>query len=221
MTVPDDAISSFNESRGTVASGPSADGAEGNARLRAGAVTARGVVAVDSLRPADSPRLAGINEEHARRLADIDTILPLIIVHRPTMKVVDGMHRLRAAILKGQDTVDVEFFDGSEDDAFILSVQINTAHGLPLTLADRKAAAVRILAAHPELSDRVIAQQTGLAAKTVAGIRRSTGETPRSNTRQGQDGRLRPVNAQEGRYRAVQGIEMKPDASLQIGRAHV
>jgi hypothetical protein len=63
------------------------------------------------------------------------------------MRVIDGMHRLRAAQLRGDHGVEVKFFDGDADEAFIAAVRANITHGLPLTLADRKAAAQRILAA--------------------------------------------------------------------------
>src|SRR5438477_12197277 len=77
-------------------------------------------VSVASLITADSPRLAGENIEHAHTLAQSDAAFPPIIVHRSSMRIIDGMHRLRAAILQGRDEIDVKFFDGSEKDAFVL-----------------------------------------------------------------------------------------------------
>ncbi|WP_214110399.1 ParB/RepB/Spo0J family partition protein [Acrocarpospora catenulata] len=172
-------------------------------------------VQIASLRPADSPRLSGEDADHLIRLAGLETSLPPILVHRQTMRVIDGMHRLRAAALRGQDTIEVRFFDGSEADAFVRAVQENVAHGLPLTLADRKAAAERIIASHPTLSDRAIAQCTGLAAKTVGGVRRrSSADSPQSNERLGVDGRLRPLDGGEGRRRASEVIAARPDASI-------
>ena len=95
-------------------------------------------VEIGSLAPADSPRLAGEDGEHAARLAETPDELPPILVHRPTMRVIDGMHRLQAARLRGRETIETEFFDGSAEDAFIQAVTVNTRHGLPLTLADRR-----------------------------------------------------------------------------------
>jgi hypothetical protein len=105
-------------------------------------------VAVESLLPADPPRSGRVDEVHAALLAETDPGLPPIVVHRPTMRVIDGMHRLHAAARKGQREIAVRFFDGSEAEAFVLAVELNISHGLPLSLADRKAAAGRILAAH-------------------------------------------------------------------------
>lgn len=171
-------------------------------------------VGIDSLSVADSPRLAGEDKEHTRRLAETEQDLPPILVHRRTMTVVDGMHRVRAAILRGRSTIDVTFFDGDEEAAFIRAVEENREHGLPLTISDRKAAAARIIAHHPELSDRRISRYVGLSDKTVGVVRRSTSEDPRLNARIGKDGRSRPLNGAAGRRRAAEFITAHPQAPL-------
>ena len=171
-------------------------------------------VAISSLELTGSPRLAGEDESHVRCLAESDVPLPPIVVHRPTMRVVDGMHRLRVALLSGATTIGARFYDGTEDDAFVLAVRLNADHGLPLSRADRTAAARRIMASHPHWSDRRIAAAIGLAARTVAGIRCSTGDVPHLNSRIGRDGRVRPLNAAEGRRRAAEVVAATPGASL-------
>jgi hypothetical protein len=131
------------------------------------------------------------------------------------MRVIDGMHRLRAAQLRGRTEIEVRFFRGAEEAAFVLAVQANTTHGLPLTLADREAAAARILRSHPHWSDRAIASATGLAARTVSAIRsRSRESVPPATMRLGRDGRVRPLNAVEGRLRAHAVIQQYPQATL-------
>ncbi|MEU0946689.1 transcriptional regulator [Streptomyces canus] len=168
-----------------------------------------------SLLPADSPRLAGIDPEHVARLADLDDPLPPVIVDRRTLRVVDGMHRLLAALTRGRSTIDVEFFDGTDDEAFLRAVSANVTHGLPLSPTDRRAAAARIMAAQPGMSDRAIARASGLSAKTVAAIRRrSTDAMPQLNARIGADGKVRPLNAAEGRLRAAEVLAARPAASL-------
>ncbi|MFJ2193508.1 streptomycin biosynthesis protein [Kitasatospora sp. NPDC087861] len=175
----------------------------------------RARVPLDLLQPSHSPRVNGESDEHARVLAQLDTGLPPILVQRSTMRVIDGMHRLRAAQLRGDDGIEVEFFDGEEADAFVLAVRLNIAHGLPLTQADRNAAADRILAAFPYWSDRRVAASTGLAAGTVAALRRrSTDQDGQLNVRVGRDGRARPLHAAEGRRRAAELIAAHPEASL-------
>ena len=178
-------------------------------------------VPILSLRPAHSPRLNGEDKAHIGRLAETETPLPPILVDRRTMRVIDGMHRLMAASLQGRETIDVIFFDGSEADVFLRAVQENVTHGLPLSQADRRAAAERIIASHPRMSDRAIGQIAGLGAKTVAAIRkRSTDGVPQSNARVGRDGKVRPLDSTEGRERAAKLLTQQPEASLRdVARA--
>ena len=168
---------------------------------------------VDSLVLADSPRLAGENAEHVQRLAQIHGGLPPILVHRATMQVIDGWHRVRAAILRGEDDIEVRFFDGPENQVFVLAVGANSQHGLPLSLADRRAAAGRIIASYPVWSDRAVAATVGLAAGTVAGLRRKLG-TSASTERIGRDGRARRLDAAQGRRIASEILAERPTASL-------
>jgi ParB-like chromosome segregation protein Spo0J len=177
-------------------------------------------VAIGSLSVADSPRMSGENSEHARVLAETQEQLPPIIVHRATMRVIDGVHRLRAAKLRDQDQISVRFFSGNEEDAFVLAVRSNIAHGLPLSLAEREAAARRIVTSHPQWSDRMIASMSGLAAKTVAVIRRRhPGASDEAGARIGRDGRVRPIDRSAGRALAADLITSNPDLSLrQVAR---
>jgi ParB-like chromosome segregation protein Spo0J len=200
-----------------IASPPSTDEGAANVLPVRGESQERRVVAVPltSLRTGYSPRLGGEDRAHISRLAEVDVPLPPILVDRRSMRVIDGMHRLLAASLRGQETVDVEFYDGSPVDAFLRAVEANVKHGLPLSLADRRAAAARIVISHPQMSDRAIGEATGLSAKTVAGIRRrSPGSVPQVNARVGKDGRVRPLNNVEGRQRAAALLREHPEASL-------
>jgi ParB-like chromosome segregation protein Spo0J len=189
------------------------------------------LVPIESLLPGDSPRLQGVDEEHCRRLAEMKTDLPPILVHRDSMRVIDGMHRLRAAQLAGEQTISARFFRGNDDEAFIRAVRENTAHGLPLTLADRTSAATRIISTYPHLSDRAIAGYVGLSDKTVSSVRGrcSTAELSQLNSRVGADGRVRPLDREAGRQRAAQLLAERPAASLReiaagagisVGTAH-
>jgi hypothetical protein len=124
------------------------------------------------------------------------------------------MHRLAVAKIKGYKEIEAIFFEGDQQEAFLLAVQANTQHGLPLSLADRKAAAARLVESNPEMSDRAIAGWAGLAAKTVARIRRATETLPQPDTRIGHDGRKRPLDARDGRRRAAEFLAANPQASL-------
>ncbi|MFD7425794.1 transcriptional regulator [Streptomyces sp. NPDC059818] len=169
--------------------------------------------------PGDSPRLEGEDKVHVLRLAALESSLPPILVDRKSMRVIDGIHRLMAASIKGLEVIDVEFFDGNSDDAFLKAVEANVEHGLPLTQADRTAAAFRILKSHPSMSDRAIAKSTGLGARAVAELRRSSDSVPKSNFRIGRDGKVRPLNGAQGRLRVAELIRENPEASLrQVAR---
>jgi ParB-like chromosome segregation protein Spo0J len=161
-----------------------------------------------------SPRSGGVDSAHVQRLIEADWPLPPIVVHRPTMRVIDGFHRVAAAVQLGLDEIDAYVIDGSVESMFVLAVRANVTHGLPLSLADRRRAADRILCTHADWSDRAIASATGLSAKTVRGIRCASREHPQLHKRLGKDGRLRPLDASAGRRLAAELLASSPDASL-------
>jgi ParB-like chromosome segregation protein Spo0J len=170
---------------------------------------------------AESPRFSGENLEHIRTLAESEDPLPPIIVHRRTMRIIDGMHRLQAAKMRGQEEIYVRLFDGDDASSFVLAVKNNVMHGLPLSRAERKAAAGRIIKLYPQWSDRMIASLAGLSAKAVAAQRaRPNAAKQQSDTRMGRDGRVRPVNHAERQKAVIKVLEANPDASLrQVARS--
>ncbi|UJW29751.1 streptomycin biosynthesis protein [Saccharothrix sp. AJ9571] len=160
-------------------------------------------------------RSGGADDAHIGLLAEAEAELPPIVVHDPSMRIIDGVHRVRAAVERGCSRIAAVRYSGSEEDAFVLSVWLNRAHGLPLGRGDRRAAAERILASHGHWSDRRIAAAVGLAAGTVAGLREcSTGQSDQLDRRVGRDGRARPVNAAVGRRLAGKLLVEEPGASL-------
>lgn len=173
-------------------------------------------VLISQLNSADSPRLSGEDPEHVRILIEAGFDTPPILVHRETMRVIDGMHRLRAATARGHDHIAVCFFDGNADEAFILAVRTNISHGLPLSFADRAAAARRIILSHPNWSDRAIAKIAGISPKSASNVRvKVFGEDSQMADRVGADGRERPHNSSPvGRLRAAELLEKSPNASL-------
>jgi hypothetical protein len=180
-------------------------------------------IPLQDLRPADSPRSEGEDQEHIRVLAAIEGTLPPIIVHRATMRVIDGMHRLAAARLRNEETMEVRFFEGTEQEAFVLAVKANVAHGRPLSLADRTKAAERIMVSHPGWSDRAIAVAAGISARIAGNLRSRLALEEDSvdggRSRVGRDGRVRPLDNAEGRLKAAEVIRTTPMASLrEIGR---
>ncbi|MFK0288024.1 hypothetical protein ACIQVL_47220 [Streptomyces sp. NPDC090499] len=131
------------------------------------------------------------------------------------MRVIDGMHRMHAAALRGENDIAVRFLDGSTSDVFVVAVQMNTKHGLPLTRAERNSAATRIIQSHPNWSDRMIAAFAGLSPKTVGAIRRRLGDhLPQSSVRIGHDGRVRPVDTVHVRASVEEFMRADPQAAL-------
>ncbi|SEC54103.1 Homeodomain-like domain-containing protein [Amycolatopsis tolypomycina] len=175
---------------------------------------------LSALRPADSPRGSGADAEHVARLTAIEGPLPPILVDRRTLRVIDGTHRLLAAAAAGLTTIEAEYFDGPAEEAFLQAVQANVTHGLPLSQEDRRRAAARIVTSHPHMSDRAIADISGLSAKTVAIVRRTLGpSTAQPTARIGRDGKIHPLDKAAGRHRAARLIAENPGASLrEIGR---
>lgn len=172
-------------------------------------------LAIESLLTDGSPRLGSVNTEHVRLLADSGDGLPPIVVHQDTMRVIDGHHRLAAVRLRGDHVIIAKLFSGSDREAFLLSVWLNTRHGLPLTLSDRRAATARILEQRSQMSDRAIARAVGLSPTTVAKIRRETLTQPSEREyRVGLDGRVRPVNREAKKQAAEAYLRDHPTATV-------
>jgi len=167
-------------------------------------------------------RQAGTDAAHVRLLADAagSVKLPSILVQKHGSRIIDGMHRVEAAKLRGEWTISARIVDCTDGEALVLAVKSNTLHGLPLTRADRISSAKRILGTHTDWSDRAVAAVTGLNAKAIASLRNSSaGDMQFLGKRLGRDGKRHPVMATEGRRRAAEYIHAHPEASLrQIAR---
>lgn len=170
---------------------------------------------LSAVRIGGGPRIGGLDNNHIRSLAEVDTPLPPIIVRRVSLDVVDGAHRVLALKLRGESEVDAVIFDGEENEAFALAVKINTRHGLPLSKEERQAATARLIEMYPSWSDRRISQQAGVSPTTVALIRRCSSVQPEHlHARVGRDGRRRPIDTRPGRQAAAEILKKEPSASL-------
>lgn len=180
-------------------------------------------VPIRSLIPIFLLRRAGTDAAHVQALADAASSgeLPPILVQKSSSGIIDGMHRVEVAKMCGELTIRARLVDCSDEEALVLAVKSNTTHGLPLSRADRISSAKRIIAHHPDWSDRALAGVTGLSAKAIASLRsRSSDPAQLHAKRLGRDGKRRPVVAGEGRRRAAEYINAHPEASLrEIARA--
>ena len=167
-------------------------------------------------------RGAGTDQDHIKLLADAasSSELPPILVQRSNYRIVDGMHRIEAARLRGEESIRARFINCTDEDAFILAVKSNTLHGLPLSRNDRVYGARRILIWHPDWSDRAVGAATGLGAKTIAGLRQHPADgVQQFSKRVGRDGKRHPLTAADGRRRAAEYMTARPDAPLrQVAR---
>lgn len=180
-------------------------------------------VPVGSLVPGFHLRHEGTDAAHVRLLADAagSVRLPSILVQKSGSRIIDGMHRVEVAKLRGEWNISAYVVDCTDEEALVLAVKSNTLHGLPLSRSDRISSAKRILTAHLDWSDRAVAGITGLSAKAIASLRNSTtGEVQFNGKRLGRDGRRRPVMPGDGRRRAAEYIHAHPEASLrEVARA--
>jgi hypothetical protein len=120
------------------------------------------------------PRITGLDATHVRMLQDVpESWLPLIVVQQDGRHIlVDGFHRFAAAQNLGLAMVPVQAMDPPADgDLHALAFALNAAHGRPLSLADRRAFAERLLHQHPEWADREIGRRCGLSSNTVGSLR--------------------------------------------------
>jgi ParB-like chromosome segregation protein Spo0J len=178
-------------------------------------------VAIADLQVGPSMRERGIDPAHVAALAEVADSWPPIVVSRLNASVIDGQHRVAAAQQLGVRRLRAIWFDGSPDDTYLEFVRCNVSHGLPLTLAERRRAARRIVSSRPDLSDRGIAVVCGLSPRTVARLREEIGaNAARTNGsrskkgRVGRDGRVRPIDPAATRARIAEEIARQPDASL-------
>jgi ParB-like chromosome segregation protein Spo0J len=171
-------------------------------------------VPISSLKLDATARNDLVNIEHVQVLAGISEDLPPIVVHEPSRRVIDGIHRVRAALLRGWSHIPAKMYTGLYEDAFAVAVKLNTTHGLPLSRAERSTAAGRILRTHPQWSNRMIAGIAGLSESTIRALRHACDPADdQPLARIGRDGRARPVNTAHGRMVVSRLLAERPTAS--------
>ncbi len=176
------------------------------------------VVPIAGLSLGHSSRFVPEDIDHARMLAEVSQVLPPIVLNARTMEVIAGWHQVLAARIRGENSIRARLFHGSDEAAYLFAVHSNTTHGKPLGLAERLAAASRILRSRPDLSDRVIAAICGLSLRAVA-VRRRTDLTSRTTSPVGPKSRARPLNPSLARQQATDLILAFPgESNRSIGR---
>lgn len=149
--------------------------------------------------PDIQPRTSGLDASHVRTLEEgPDAWDPItVIADGVRYTLIDGAHRLAAAQNLELETIRVQVVPVPPDgDLHALSFDLNAKHGRPLTLADRRAFAGRMLAKDPHASNMEASRRTGLSPTTVQSIRErmeAGDEIPVAATRIGRDGATYPI----------------------------
>ena len=122
-------------------------------------------------------------------------------------EIIDGRHRYRACRELGIECKTHEY-EGSDIETFVISVNVSRRH---LSSIQKAWFIKRILALHPEHSNRAIAVVVGVDDKTVGAVRRrsSSAEFPHLTKRVGIDGRARSVTTKK-----THSAPTHPSASL-------
>jgi ParB-like nuclease family protein len=167
-----------------------------------------------------SPRGTTVRHEHVAVLVGVLELLPPIMVHAATMTVIDGVHRVEAFRSAGRTEVPAVLVDCTEAEARVMAVEANVRHGLPLTLSERRTAAVQILQDFPERSDRWVASMTGLSHTTIAHQRATSRDTSDPERRVGRDGRSRRTRPVDVRDKGSAAGSAGASASGQQSRAN-
>jgi len=160
-----------------------------------------------------SPRSTPLRADHVTLLVGVVDALPPIVVHEPTMRVIDGAHRLEAFKRVGRDTIPAVLVNCSIGDALVMAVQANVRHGLPLSRAERRRAASTILEQFPNRSDRWIAGVVGMSHSTISALRAARPDASSHARRVGKDGRARRAPPGQGSH-LRQGHVKPPQATV-------
>ncbi len=125
--------------------------------------------------------------EYASDMARGDQFPPVTVFQDgKNVWLVDGFHRVAAALKNGDRQISAEVHKGDKRDAILFSVGVNADHGWRRTTDDKRIS-VKHLLAYPDWakwSDREIGRRCDVDHKTVASIRKSHwGISPVTNER--------------------------------------
>lgn len=115
-------------------------------------------------------------DEYAELMREGTVFPDLVVVYDGTNYwLVDGFHRLNAAMVAELETINCDVQPGTLDDAIWLSCSVNATHGVPRTNADKRRA-VELALRHKKssgLTDVQIARHCGVSSVTVGRYRTS------------------------------------------------
>ncbi len=115
--------------------------------------------------------------DHIKSLRELDHLDPIEVFVLPNGRLVvtDGRHRIEVRKQhfgsSGHASIDAILWRGTDVNAQLRALEVNTKHGLSLSLDERRKAVTRYLKLRVDVTDVEIAAKLGLNAKTVKKIR--------------------------------------------------
>ena len=175
---------------------------------------ARSHVSLDRICPGPAIR-SGLDDAHIARIADVADRWPPVVLQTGTHVLIDGAHRIEAARRNGATTIAAVFVDVDDSELLAVRAERNAAHGLPLSLDERRAIALGLLA-QQRWSNGRIASASGLSRRTIGRYREETfpggaEHHLETGTRLGLDGKHYPVDTDARRERAQTILAQQPD----------
>lgn len=164
------------------------------------------------------PRVDGVDPDHVRTLESIAELWPPLTVVQQGDRylLVDGFHRFAAAQNLKLQTIPAVVVDLVEgEDLRDIAFRLNSAHGRPLSLSDRRTHAAWLLRKNPNSSDREIGRRCGLMQPTVAKVRQELeqqAKIERTDQRVGRDGRTYSAGQKSGTTSLAAVVENLIDA---------
>jgi ParB-like chromosome segregation protein Spo0J len=156
---------------------------------------------------------AALNQERVQLFSALlgagEELPPIEVVPRGdgTFLIADGVHRSFAATAVNRSQIDavilsVEPGESAEACAFRRALETATRSALPLTTAERRVAALRLVKECPDLSHRAIARLVGVSHDSVDRWAKGVAESVSS----GETSSPRVVTADEAARRLVNGL---------------
>jgi len=120
-----------------------------------------------------------------------------------------GCHTIQAHLVAKRKKIKVKVFEGTEDDALIISLKSNARHGRPLNNKEKEKAVERALVVLPDLSDRELAKLCGVTPPHVKAVSERSGIS-RPERSVGQDGKSYPREKKQVKTVYTSSIENGP-----------
>jgi ParB-like chromosome segregation protein Spo0J len=160
------------------------------------------------------PTIRPLDEAHVLVLRGVLDRLPPIAVTEDDLMLIDGAHRVEAAVRARLTHLPAEHLALAPGEVLAERVRRNASHGLPLRLEERKRAALLLIAEDPTRSNAAVGRTAGLSTSTVRRLRGCPGRSENDlDTVTGVDGNNYPRNPDDRRRAALDLLRREPGLS--------